>query len=460
MTRAREIVRDGGRKHRRETSAGCEAELQRVLSSRVFNGGKVKSDDGAWHRFGGSQTHKAILERLVRAYLEGRTPTAHDVTGGTKRASNYVYITLPRVIDRLADYYCYEGAENPSRVEVELRTGVIYVECYVAPVEPCEQEYEQALFHLNRQSPGNLQKAREHVEEALRLDDTHAPSHALHAEVLLLEAMHTFTSPTTTLRKRALEAAQRAVALDSSLWRAHAALGGVCEWNLDFAGSKSAFEQARRLDSLRLWDYESYYGFLVASGDMDGALKLAWDYQRDRPADPIAHRTYSVCLHVAGRQLEAEQASLKALRLDPGLWLASLTLVLVYLASGRPQKALAYIEPLVRAEPYAWPGIHIICLAGAGQRQQARRKLAGLKKRAQRQYVQPVQFALAHMGLGDLDRGIDYLAASLEERHPLMDWVHRWPIFEPLRAHPGYTALLRRFKIPVDANRPSHVRRV
>lgn len=431
----------------RPNPAACEAELGRILSSRVFNGGHVNAGKSSL-RFGGSRVHKETLERIVRASFEGRTPTILDVTGGRRRTEKYVHVTVARLSDRLVDYYRYEGAQNPTRIDVTIRRNIICVDCTSASLEPFQQEFERALYHLNRQSPAHLQKAREHVQQAIALNERDAAAHALFSEIILLEAMHTFSKATLPLIGPALREAEQAVELDSSSWRAYAALGGVREWNLDFSGAEAAFSAAVARDSLGLWDYEAFYGHLIAVGESERAVRLAEAFQHDRPADPIAHRTYGMCLHIAGRQTDAERALQEALRLDPALWLAAITLVLVYLETNRATCALESVEPLVQLEPQAWPGLHIVCLSAAGRSKQATRQLEALAQRAHEHYVQPIQLALGYMAAGDIDRGFEYLAAACDERHPMMDWVHRWPLLRPLRTHRGYKSLLKRLKVP------------
>jgi hypothetical protein len=72
---------------------------------------------------------------------------------------------------------------------------------------------------------------------------------------------------------------------------------------------------------------------------------------------------------------------------------------------------------------------------------EARKKLAHFKESSK---SQAVQLALAHMGLGDSDRAVTELARACDDRDPLLLWLHLWPVFDPLRDHEGFKALIER----------------
>jgi hypothetical protein len=59
-----------------------------------------------------------------------------------------------------------------------------------------------------------------------------------------------------------------------------------------------------------------------------------------------------------------------------------------------------------------------------------------------------MQFALAHLGLADRERALDYLEAAYRGRLRDMAWLNVRPYLAPLRGHPRFQALLARMKFP------------
>jgi TolB-like protein len=61
-------------------------------------------------------------------------------------------------------------------------------------------------------------------------------------------------------------------------------------------------------------------------------------------------------------------------------------------------------------------------------------------------YYNPVALARAYTALGDMDRGIEWLARALEERTAAVVWMRQYPELAPLRADPRYAALDRQLR--------------
>lgn len=445
------------RRQRPVTSIALQHEVARIVGSRVFSGGWVGRPH-ARRRFGASTVHVDLLARLIGEGQGGGAITVQEFAAHLQKSTQWVYITLDRLTQRLQDYYHFEGGNNPLRIAVVVQRGMIRVTADHASKAPADFEYERALYHMNRHTPDHVRMSLEHIQAALAAEPTHAPSHALMAETLLMRATHAFAESPAPLLIQAQRSADLALRHGPDFWRAHAAVGAVREWDFDFDGAREAFDQALRLDPYGLWDFEPYYGHLVSSVSVDHAVALAEALHRDRPADPIALRLYAVCLHIAGRDAEAESILLDTLRLEPDLWVASISLSLVYLSMDRADEAVAVMEPLVAAEPAAaWPGFFVVCLYAAGQTRRARTEFNALVSRAATEYVQPLQLALAHMGAGMLPDAVRYLRTACLERHPILDWVHQWPLFEPLRSETSFSDLLVELAIPPDVARRAAV---
>jgi hypothetical protein len=55
---------------------------------------------------------------------------------------------------------------------------------------------------------------------------------------------------------------------------------------------------------------------------------------------------------------------------------------------------------------------------------------------------------MAHRGLGDVDKGLEWWARGVEERDPvLVTSLRMSPGYDALRSHPAYPALLRKMNL-------------
>jgi adenylate cyclase len=82
-----------------------------------------------------------------------------------------------------------------------------------------------------------------------------------------------------------------------------------------------------------------------------------------------------------------------------------------------------------------------------GRLEEARQVLGDLEALARAQYVSPYHLAYVHTGLGELDRAMDYLERAYDERAGSLYGVKGSFLFEPLRAHPRFRALLAKMNL-------------
>jgi Flp pilus assembly protein TadD len=85
-------------------------------------------------------------------------------------------------------------------------------------------------------------------------------------------------------------------------------------------------------------------------------------------------------------------------------------------------------------------------LARAGKHETARTLLATLEERHQREYVSPVALATLHIGLGELDRAIDWAERAKDEHRGWPLYFRVNPVVDPLRGHPRFEALVRQLQ--------------
>jgi len=72
-------------------------------------------------------------------------------------------------------------------------------------------------------------------------------------------------------------------------------------------------------------------------------------------------------------------------------------------------------------------------LARAGQATEARGILADLEKQRARDYVSPVAFATILLGLGEVERALDWADTAYEERRGWLAYLKVNPLMDPMR---------------------------
>jgi tetratricopeptide (TPR) repeat protein len=331
--------------------------------------------------------------------------------------------------------------------------------------------YRRGMAHMDAFLTAESQKAAlELFEVAIKREPSYALAHAALAEVSFREALYSSKSAPAKWIKKAEGAAREALSINSDTWRAHIVLGGIHCGRFDWDQAKSAFETAMRIAPLETEEHFFYLAFLAATGRSDEALGHARQACGRRGDEDVFATLRLAALCYLSRDMKkrlfitmalTQRAILEKKPLPYGYILqacvaCSSCLDGFYLLE-EPQKYVERWHRLFGTE--AFPGLAILGLGliggKPGDRQMQRKKRAALREKislleikSRKSYVPPVQLALAHLGAKEMDEAVLHLERAVEEGDPKMAWLHLWPLFDPLREHKGFKALIRRMKLP------------
>lgn len=86
-------------------------------------------------------------------------------------------------------------------------------------------------------------------------------------------------------------------------------------------------------------------------------------------------------------------------------------------------------------------------LGRAGKRAEADKLLAELEASAREGYVSPVPFSMLHIGLGNVERALDWAERAYDERRGWLAYFKVNPLLDPLRHEPRFKTLLAKMRL-------------
>jgi eukaryotic-like serine/threonine-protein kinase len=305
------------------------------------------------------------------------------------------------------------------------------------------QLYLQGRHSFIRYSEEGMRKAIGYFEEAIALDPGYALAHAGVA-LAYTELGEVGALPPEEAYPASRAAAARALALDPELGDAHCAVAFASfVYEFDWEGAEREFQRALELSPSSADTYDLYGRLCSALGRYDEAIAMQ---RRAQELDPLAHPAdVATALLRAGRYEDAVEAARRAIALG-SVARGHATLGWALLKQGRSDEGLAALEHAVALAPgdTLWLAQLGQACALAGREERAREILADLEAQSAARFISPYHFAYVHTGLGQYDRAMDYLEQAFERHTGAVYGIRGAFLFEPLRSHPRFQALLRR----------------
>jgi len=396
---------------------------------------------------------RTIAQQLgVRTVLEGSVRKSGNrvrITAQLINAENGFHIWSERFDRELSDVFAIQDeiASAIVRVlEVQL-LGDRAMKRVESRVTTKVEAYNLVLhgrYLLGRRGP-SLFEAIEHLEQAAEIAPEYAPAHAALADAYGFLGSGLLMTPGMAFR-RSRDAAERALALDPERSDAQAALSMIAllhDWDRPRAIVHA--ERAIAIDPNYSLGHSRLGLAMVASGRFDEAVRSGERARTVDPLSPAVLYNLSICYFYAGRFEEGVTVAQRAVELSPLMVEANRIVMTNLYWGGKGPEALEYgLRALDRIQRSTFFMSNLAGFLGAmGRTAKARDLLAEVYSRSANEPVQWVWVAFAHAMMGEREEMFAALRRALEARD---FWIytivldHGW---EPFRADPRFTAILK-----------------
>jgi tetratricopeptide (TPR) repeat protein len=308
--------------------------------------------------------------------------------------------------------------------------------------------FKLAEFAIN---PGRVQieSGLKYYREALRLDPGFAAAWSGLGAAHMAQTWFSDLAATETMAN-AKRASERARELDRSSGaplRVLANINHFHHWNHDLA--EKQLREALDLEPGSTVTFSWLAEFLADMRRFDEALAYA---RRAQDAAPrwLEPMTVAGNIHLFNGHPELAIAEYqRALAIEPNFGLANHFLGRAYLASGNHARAIAQLrrsDELMGRVPFTRGDLGY-ALAVSGAHEEAERILTELMKARGAGFYPAFPIAAIHLGLGRTDMAIEWLDRAADERQAGYYFPSVDPIYQPLRSHPRFIALMRRMNL-------------
>ena len=180
-----------------------------------------------------------------------------------------------------------------------------------------------------------------------------------------------------------------------------------------------------------------------AAREIDIALALD-------PLSPIIAEGKAFLHLLASDYGQAEAELQHIIDANPGFYRAWTSLGRLYIQMGFHEKALDALE---RGRQQVGDLPTILGAMGQayglmGETGKAREVVSSLEALRRTRYAPATCLALTHLGLGEHDRAIEWLATGLDCHEAGVTCIHVHPAYDRLRTHPAFPSLVARLRLP------------
>jgi serine/threonine-protein kinase len=378
--------------------------------------------------------------------------------GGTGVRAAFALTSTADRLERWSDSFEYDRDDHLRMQEDVAWSVVLSVEEELSGTEPQRylrhrtssteafDAYHRARRAWERRRPTDLGVALQAFQEAVALDSTYALAWVGLADVYnVIGSFDYGAMPPRQAFAMALDAADRAIALQDSLGEAWVARGMSIyngQWDLDRADA--AFQRGLALYPGYMSAHQWYSILLNAREEWDQSLARVRRAAALDRRSAVARTQVARHYYFADDLANAEREYREAIELDADYFLAHLGLGLVLLVQDSIEQAMVAFregDRLTGGEELAPVGLIGMARALQGDTAAAGHALAALGD-VEGRYVPPEYVALVHLGLGERDAAVDSLRAAWRNGSNSVTLFHIDPLLADLHGRPDFEALL------------------
>jgi TolB-like protein/DNA-binding winged helix-turn-helix (wHTH) protein/Tfp pilus assembly protein PilF len=419
-----------------------------------------------------------VSARTSSFYFKGKQLTVAEISkalrvktvveGSVRRVGNQVRITV-QLIDTASGFHVWSHAYDrdfKDILEVQSSVATSIAQALNVTLTPDDSakltlggtqnpaaydaylRAEQQLLKGN-DSEASARAALALFDQTIALDPNYAQAYSGRARTLAtLAVFHVDAGARDDVRRQALAAGERAVALAPELGEAYATLAITRAYGLlDFAGAAPEFDRALALAPGNARVQRLYAEFSSALGHHERAVAAARRAVSLDPQNFLSHVTLGRALHHARNDRESLLAfrDAEALKSDSNFIEGNIAGSLI--ASGQFEQARQHCESktiTLNDDNRHW------CLALVyhflGHQSMAERELAQLKAVAGDEAA--FAYAEIYAQSGDAKTALAWLAKAEQLREPSLQSLRVNFLLDPLRSYPEFHAIENRLKLP------------
>ncbi|HEX5702528.1 MAG TPA: protein kinase [Pyrinomonadaceae bacterium] len=307
------------------------------------------------------------------------------------------------------------------------------------------QLYLKGQYHSARYTKEGFNKGIEYFEQAIAKDPNFALAYSGLAFCYYNQTDWVFAPKDSV--PRAKQAVENALRIDDSLAQAHtmrAMLLLQYDWN--WSGAEQEFRRGIELDPHYALGRSFLAWHLAAMGRFDESIaedKRALDLD---PLSTAVNADLGWDLYLARRYPEAIEQLRKAIDLEPNYWVSHVLLARCYVQTGRLNEAVASYERARQIEnsiPEVVAGVGH-GYAVSGRKAEALKIIRELQERSKKEFVPSYTIATIYAGLGEKEQALHHLTKSYEEGSFYMIHLKVEPLLDPLRSDSRFTDLMRK----------------
>jgi TolB-like protein/Tfp pilus assembly protein PilF/tRNA A-37 threonylcarbamoyl transferase component Bud32 len=307
--------------------------------------------------------------------------------------------------------------------------------------------YLRGRFLLARRGSG-VKQAADNFEAAIAKDPSFARAYGALSEALMLLPYFSET-PNAAVRDRAVTAARRALALDSTVAQAHIGLGLAAMHENRWSEAQAELRKAVALEPNEGTAHHQYGRVLIYTGAIDEALAEFQRAEQLEPSSAVYSGWVGSALAELGRFDESIEQFTRALQVDSTNGVALNMGALALIQAGHPDRALSLARRITTSGVFL--SARLYDLAAAGDRAPVLARIRELEASTPRPWFGETALAFGYLGLGDRDRA---LAAFVRATDAGEFWPNFAPLcdrmFDPIRTDPRFAALVRRVGLDVQ----------
>ena len=307
------------------------------------------------------------------------------------------------------------------------------------------QLYLKGHYYASRYTKEGFNKGIEYFEQAITKDPNFALAYSGLAFCYMNQTDWVF-APRDSVPK-ARQAIENALRLDETLAEAHTMAAMILlqyDWN--WPAAEKEFRRALEIDPNYALGRSFLAWHLAAQGRFDEAVA---EDKRALELDPLSAAVNADLgwdLYLARRYDEGIEQLLKAVDLEPNYWVSHVLLGRCYEQKGKLPEAVAQFQKAVQIEN-SIPEVLAALGHGygmSGRKADALKIIRDLQERSKKEFVPSYSVATVYIGLGMKEEALQYLVKSYEEGSFYMIHLKVDPLLDPLRSDARFTNVVQR----------------